>query len=51
MYLGNFLKLFNKFQLILPGWKAGVAFTAALIFVEEAYQYKTHGTTSWDGHH
>ncbi|CAI2341723.1 unnamed protein product [Caenorhabditis sp. 36 PRJEB53466] len=38
-------------KLILPGWKAGVAFTAALILVEEAYQYKTHGTTSWDGHH
>ncbi|CAB3404015.1 unnamed protein product [Caenorhabditis bovis] len=52
-WIRNYVYLYDRKypHLILPGWKAGVGFAAALIILEEGYQYAKHGTTSWDAHH
>ncbi|KAK0420642.1 hypothetical protein QR680_014807 [Steinernema hermaphroditum] len=38
-------------QLILRGWKPGVALAAGMIAVEEGYSYMKTGHTSWNSHH
>ncbi|TKR95518.1 hypothetical protein L596_009678 [Steinernema carpocapsae] len=38
-------------DIILRGWKPGVAVAAGLIAVEEAYSFVKHGHTSWASHH
>ncbi|PAV56750.1 hypothetical protein WR25_05011 [Diploscapter pachys] len=38
-------------RLLMPGFKWGVGFSAALIFCEEIYSLATKGHTSWAGHH